>query len=222
MSEGFKGPEGEPVIELVDGPDVASYLTPEQKDAFIRILVIANNNGVFDEAYFKRYRYGFEQRVRQGNITLLLADGEPAALGGIRIVGKYPDGRTLYELGNLVVLTEYEGKGFASQLMEYRFNKIRRNFPDDPIITTTLQDKIAQKCLRLGMKEQPMEIEMRVRSPKENYTVWLLSQLKKEGVDPATVDFEVSYEDDIRERVEAMTRDGYKNYFFDPLGKRSD
>ena len=219
MPEGLKGTEDEPVIELVEGQDVAKYLTPELKQRFIRTLIIANNNGVFDEKYFKRYLYGFEHRLAQGRVTLLLADGEPAALGAVNIVGKYSDGRTLNEMGNLVVLPEFEGRGFASQLMEHRFRKIRDAWPNDPIIVTTLTDKIAQKCLKLGMKEQPMEVEMRIRNPKEKCAAWLLSKLKKEGVDVDTVDFDASYDAEIKEMADSMRRDGYRNYFFDPLEK---
>lgn len=219
MTEGLRGREDEPLIELVDGQDVAKYLTPELKGRFIRVLVTANNNGAFDEQYFKRYMYGFEHRLRQGRVTLLLVDGEPAALGAVNIVGKYSDGRTLNEMGNLVVLPEFEGRGFASQLMEHRFQKIRVNWPDDPIIVTTLTDKIAQKCLKLGMKEQPMEVEMRVRNPKEKFTPWFLAKLKKDNVDPATVDIDASYEAEIKQMADSMRQNGYRNYFFDPLEK---
>jgi hypothetical protein len=51
MSENFRDPEAEPTIELVDGPKVAQYLTSMLKEQFIRSLVTANNQGVFDEEY---------------------------------------------------------------------------------------------------------------------------------------------------------------------------
>lgn len=198
---GIESHEDEPIIELVDGPDVGAYLTADLKERFMKILVMANQGGVFDAQYYRRYRYLFEHRVRSGKITLLLVDGQPAALGAVDVGGKYRDGRTVYEMGNLVVLPEFEGQGYASTLMKFRFEKIRTNHPSDPIMVTTQHATLAKKCADLGMKPLPYAETIRIRNPKHKfpdesdplYGEWL-QQISKDG-----------------------EQNPFKSYLFDPL-----
>ncbi len=166
--------ETEPQIDLVDGQDVALYLTEELKDSFIRTLVTANDGGKFDEAYFQNYMVIFEGRIADGKVTLLLVDGQPAAVGAIDVVGVCADGRTLHEMLNLVVLPEFAGHGLASRLMEHRFKKVRKNFQNDPVMVETSIEKIAKKCLGLGMEKQDADVNvaiMKIRFPRASQSL---------------------------------------------------
>lgn len=198
---GIESHEYEPVVELVDGPDVGAYLTAELKERFMKTLVTANQGGVFDPEYYRRYRYLFEHRVRSGKITLLLVDGQPAALGAVDVGGKYRDGRTVYEMGNLVVLPEFEGQGYASKLMKFRFEKIRTNHPTDPIMVTTQHKTLAKKCADLGMKPLSYVDTTRIRNPKQKFP---------DESDPL-------YGEWLQQISKDAEQNPFKSYLFDPL-----
>jgi GNAT superfamily N-acetyltransferase len=206
MSERFESSENEPNISVVDGVAVGAYLTAELKDRFMKILVTANQGGVFDPEYYRRYRYLFEHRVRSGKITLLLVDGQPAALGAVDVGGKYRDGRTVYEMGNLVVLPEFEGQGYASNLMKFRFEKIRTNHPTDPIMITTQHATLAKKCADLGMKSLSYVDTIRIRNPKQKFP---------DESDP-------QYKEWLHQLTKTAEQNPFpfKSYLFDPLEGR--
>lgn len=195
--------EEEPEIKLIDGVEVEKYLTPDLKDQFIRQLVTANDGGKFNQGYFDDYMRLFQSRVDSGKITLLLSDGAPAAIGGIDVVGDY-FGRQLFEIGNLVVLSEFQGQGFASCLIEHSFRKILSRWPGNPILARTHELKIAQKFLKLGMRDHPVVVEIKIRNPRSKY--------------PGLKDHE--YESLMGRYADQVMSDGSKNYFFDPTEQK--
>lgn len=225
-----------PEVKIVDGKEVAQYLTPELKDKFIRYLATENMGGVFDQEYYDQYMAKFERRINNGYITLLLADGEPAALGAVYVNGKIADGRDHIEMGNLVTLPEFKGRRYASQLMEYRFQKARTQHPDSPISTTTHQPEVAGKCLRMGMNEYPLDKVYRLRWPKDVFiaerTICRATGKAASDIFPelsggaVTSQSEPSldevYENELNAWVEDKEKEHYKIFWFDPKEQHNE
>ncbi len=52
--------EDEPIVEFIEGKNVARYLTPQLREKFIRQLVTALNGGIFDQSWYENYMKLFE------------------------------------------------------------------------------------------------------------------------------------------------------------------
>jgi predicted GNAT family acetyltransferase len=201
VNEINKNPEGEPEVEIIEGFDVGQYLDPVLKREFVSLLVTANRGGIFDEKYFSDYFGIFEERVKEGEIILLLCEGKPVSIVGLCPVGSFsPDGRVLFEMCNFVTLPAFEGRGFATLLMKHVLNKIRAKTPDCSMVATTRSEKIARKCIQFGMREDPGSMKIRVLCPREKY---------QDMTDQ-------EYEEYILEHVAHMRQVGFMDFFLIP------
>lgn len=175
MSEGLdsyepEAHEEEPNMYVIDGVAVNSILTDDVKAQFIRILVTENRGGEFDQEYFDGYLQLFEQRIMHGNISLVMVDDQPAAVGGLEFAGSY-QGRPIYEMGNLVVLPKYRGQKLSYLLVDFRLEKARKHDSDAFVMTNTRHDFLSQRFVeKYGMRELPLLEKIQIYHPREHYS----------------------------------------------------
>lgn len=100
------------------------------------------------------------QRLLQGETATLIRSGENvAAFSGSEQIGTWTDGRTVYELGSVVVLPEFRGRGLSSTALQRCIKEVREQDQQALFMVFTRDQNLIGWCKkREGMQLTPEEL----------------------------------------------------------------
>lgn len=124
---------------------------------------------------FRQYaerRYQWMKEAFDSGIPIVASIGqEKAGFTGCILIGKTPDeGRNVYDIGQVVVLKKFRGRGIFPQMVGVAKESICTKSPDALIIMETRSERVVAWCLQEGFREYPSDKALELLLPAARIT----------------------------------------------------
>jgi GNAT superfamily N-acetyltransferase len=117
-----------------------------------------------EEAHFRAFSQDIQRNVAkmrriadQGNVELAMEGSEIVGAIAVRIGGKMPDNRNVYEFTEAVVLPGHRGRGIYTQLKKSLTARLRTKYPNTPFMSVTEKPAIIRYCDNEGWEDVGMD-----------------------------------------------------------------
>lgn len=96
---------------------------------------------------------------------------EKAGIAGYTFFGRTPgEGRDIYDVGQIVVLRKFRGRGIFPRMAAEAMNIIRAKNPDALVLVETRSDAVVKWCMHEGFQEKGVDDKLALTHPKEEIT----------------------------------------------------